>query len=59
MPGNAIQREIDELKGVSKRLVGLADEHPAVEMEMTSISGNVMHNAVLLEVILTTKINKG
>lgn len=56
MPVKAIQHEIDQLKGVSTRLVSLADVHPNVETEMASISGNVMHNAVLLEVILATKI---
>jgi hypothetical protein len=56
MPAKAIQHEIDQLKGVSTRLESLAGEHPVVETEMTSISGNVMRNAVLLEVILTTRI---
>jgi len=59
MPMTSIQHEIDQLKGVSTRLDSLADEHPIVETEMTSIAGNVMHNAVLLEVILATKMKRG
>lgn len=56
MPVKAIQYEIDQLKGVSIRLDSLADEHPLMQTEIMSISGNILRNAVLLEVLLTTRI---
>ncbi|HYL92465.1 MAG TPA: hypothetical protein VEW69_04845 [Alphaproteobacteria bacterium] len=56
MPTTGIQFEIDQLRGVSTRLGILADKHPVVEGEIMSISGNVLSNAVLLEVLLATRI---
>lgn len=56
MPGKALQFEIDQLRGVSTRLDALADQHPALEQEIISVSGNVLSNAVILEVLLTTRV---
>ena len=56
MPAHAFQFEIEQLKEVSARLDSLADEHPIVEKELISISGNIRSNAVLLEVLLATRI---
>jgi len=56
MPIPAIQFEIDQLKAVSTRLGSLADQHPPVEREIMSISGNVLSSAVLLEVLLATRL---
>ena len=56
MPAKALQYEIDQLKAVSTRLDSLANEHLIVEKEIMSISGNILHNAVLLEVLLATRI---
>jgi len=56
MPVKAIQYEIDQLKAVSTRLDSLADQHPIMEREIMGISGNILRNAVLLEVLLTTRI---
>lgn len=56
MPAKAIQYEIDQLKAVSTRLDSLANQHLAVEKEIISISGNILHSAVLLEVLLATRI---
>lgn len=56
MPVKAIQYEIDQLKGISTRLDSLADEHPLMQTAIMSISGNILRNAVLLEVLLTTRI---
>ncbi|HET6936835.1 MAG TPA: hypothetical protein VFI72_18470 [Candidatus Angelobacter sp.] len=56
MPVKAIQYEIDQLKGISTRLDSLADEHPLMQREIMSISGNILGNAILLEVLLTTRI---
>lgn len=51
----ALQYEIDQLKGVSGRLDSLADQHPTMEQEIVSIAGNILSNAVLLEVLLATR----
>jgi hypothetical protein len=56
MPAKAIQYEIDQLKAVSTCLDSLADQHPIMEQEIMGISGNILHNAVLLEVLLATRI---
>jgi len=56
MSDKAIQHEIDQLKGVSARLGSLADQHPVMEKEIITISGNVLSNAVLLEVLLAMRI---
>jgi hypothetical protein len=55
MPAKAIQYEIDQLKGVSTRLDSLACQHPIMENEIISIAGNVLSNAVLLEVLVATR----
>jgi hypothetical protein len=56
VPANALQYEIDQLKGVSTRLDSLANQHLIVEQEIMSISGNILSSAVLLEVLLATRI---
>jgi hypothetical protein len=56
VPANAFQFEIDQLRNVSARLDVLADEHPIVGEEIVSISGNILSNAVLLEVLLATRM---
>ena len=56
MPAKGLQYEIDQLKAVSARLDSLADQHPIMEQEIMGISGNILRNAVLLEVLLTTRI---
>jgi hypothetical protein len=59
MPTQDFQFEIDQLKGVSTRLDSLAAQHPMVEHELMSISGNVLSSSVLLEVLLATRIGSG
>jgi len=56
MSEKALQYEIDQLKRVSGRLDSLADQHPVIEKEITSISGNILSSAVLLEVLLATRM---
>jgi hypothetical protein len=56
MQTNALQYEIDQLKGVSVRLDSLAGQLPIMEDEIMSISGNVRSNAVLLELLLALRI---
>ena len=55
MSMKALQYEIEQLKGVSNRLDSLADQHPIMEKEIVTISGNILSNAVLLEVLLTMR----
>lgn len=55
MSVKALQHEIELLKGVSNRLDSLADQHPIMEQEIMTISGNVLNNAVLLEVLLAMR----
>ena len=55
MSVKAIQYEIDQLKRVSSRLSSLADQHPVMEEEIMTISGNVLSSAVLLEVLLAMR----
>ena len=55
MSEKALQFEIDQLKEVSGRLDSLADQHPVMEKEIVSISGNILSSAVLLEVLLATR----
>jgi len=56
MSMNALQIEIHQLNGVSDRLDSLAGQHPVMETEIMSISGNVRSNAVLLELLLALRI---
>ncbi len=56
MPAKALQYEIDQLKSVSSRLDSLANQHPIAEDEIIRISENILSNAVLLEVLLTIRI---
>lgn len=55
MSMKTLQYEIDQLKGVSDRLDSLADQHPIMEQEIMTISGNILSNAVLLEVLLAMR----
>ena len=55
MSEKALQYEIDQLKGVSDRLDSMADQHPSMEQEIMTIAGNVLSNAVLLEVLLAMR----
>jgi hypothetical protein len=48
--------EIEQLKQVSSNLETLATHHPIAEVALLSISGNIRSSAVLLEVLLTTRI---
>jgi hypothetical protein len=56
MTAEALQYEIDQLKSVSTRLDSSANQHLIVEKEIISISANILSNAVLLEVLLATRI---
>jgi hypothetical protein len=51
-----ILHEAQKLHTVSDRLDFLAGEHPLVSEALLSISGSVRNTAVLLEVLVATKI---
>lgn len=55
MPFDAILREVEQLHGVSRRLEGLAEQHPPVSSQLTLIANNVRDTAVILAVLVATK----
>jgi hypothetical protein len=55
MPFEAILREVDQLDGVSKRLEGLAGQHPPLSDALATIAGNVRNTATVLAVLVTAK----
>jgi hypothetical protein len=57
MPNQLILNEIEHLNGVSTRLEGLANQHPIVTEELLTIAGNVRRIAVLLAVLVATKLH--
>jgi hypothetical protein len=57
MPYQPILDEIEHLNGVSARLEGLANQHPIATEELLSIAGNVRRVAVLLAVLVATKLH--
>jgi hypothetical protein len=59
MLAKALQYEIDQLRGVSARLDSLANEHPISEGAILSVSEHILRNAVVLEVLLASRIRLG
>ena len=56
MPSTAILEEAQKLHNVSDRLDSLAEQHPLVSEALITISGNVRGTAMLLEVLVATKM---
>jgi hypothetical protein len=56
MPVNSFLHEIEQLKKVSASLESLAGHHPSAEEALISISGNIRTSAVMLEVLVVTRI---
>jgi hypothetical protein len=56
MPSTAILQEARKLHNVSDRLDSLAEQHPLVSEALITISGNVRGTAMLLEVLVATKM---
>jgi hypothetical protein len=56
MHASAILREAHQLRNVSDSLDSLAEQHPLVPEALITISGNIRHTAVLLEVLVATKL---
>jgi hypothetical protein len=59
MLAKALQYEIEQLKGVSARLDSLASEHPISEGALLSVAEHILRNAVVLEVLLASRIRPG
>ena len=57
MPFEAILDEVDQLRNVSSRLEGLAEDHPPVSEELIKIAGNVRNPATILAVVVATKMH--
>jgi len=56
MPSTEILHVARTLHHVSDRLDALAGENPVLSEALVTISGNVRHNAALLEVLVVTKM---
>ena len=56
MHSTAILQEAQKLHNVSDRLDSLAEQHPLVSEALITISGNVRGTAMLLEVLVATKM---
>src|ERR1035437_1174549 len=54
-PFEVILQEVEQLRCVSDRLQSLADENPAVEDGLLSISGNIRDIATILDVFVVIK----
>ena len=57
MAFEAILDEVDQLRNVSTRLEGLAEDHPPVSEELIKIAGNVRSTATILAVVVATKLH--
>jgi hypothetical protein len=53
---SAILREARQLRNVSDSLDSLEEQHPLVSDALITISGNIRHTAVLLKVLVATKL---
>ena len=58
MAFEAILNEVEQLRGVSARLDGLAEEHPPVSAALTTIAESVRNSAIVLAVLVATKYPK-
>jgi hypothetical protein len=56
MSATKILDEAQRLNGVSDRLDSLAEHHPKASEAILVIAGNIRASAVLLEVLVATKI---
>ena len=59
MAFEAILSEVDQLHDVSKRLEGLAEQHPPVSEALITIAGSVRSTATVLAVLVATKLHSG
>ena len=54
----AIVDEVEQLHQVSKRLDGLAEQHPPVSEALLTIAGSVRNVATVLAVLVATRSSK-
>jgi hypothetical protein len=57
MPENTLLFEVQKLKDVSARLDYFAEQHPVVSEKLLAISTHVRNSAVLLEVLVTSRMS--
>jgi len=58
MSATKILNEAQNLSGVSDRLDSLAEQNPVVSEALLIIAGNLRDSAVLLELLVTTRISQ-
>ena len=58
MSATKILNEAQNLSGVSDRLDSLAEQNPIVSEALLIIAGNLRDSAVLLELLVTTRISQ-
>lgn len=59
MAVEALLAEVDQLNQVGDRIEGLADHHPVVSEALLTIAGNVRGSAVLLALLVETRLRDG
>lgn len=57
MPSEAILHEAKLLKNVCQRLETIAEHHPPVTEALLTVCGTIRETAVLLEVLVATKLD--
>ena len=55
----AILAEVDQLNQAGDRIEGLADHHPVVSEALLTIAGNVRGSAVILALLVETRLRDG
>jgi hypothetical protein len=50
-----IMNEVEQLKGVSTRLEGVADEHPPFTEALLTVAGNIRSTATVLGVLVAVR----
>ncbi len=58
-PFEAVLQEVGQLKKLSERLTSLANQYPAIDDALMSISGNIRNTAALLEVLVHIRGESG
>ena len=53
-----IMNEVDQLKGVSARLEGLAEQHPPFTEALMTVAGNIRNTATVLGVVAAVRSPK-
>lgn len=59
MAFEAIIAEVDQLNLAGDRIEGLAEHHPVVSEALITIAGTVRNTAIVLAVLIETKLRRG